>query len=479
MKTIKQKISSLPLGVKASVCYVICNILQSGVKFISLPVFSRLLSTSEMGQVTLYTSWLNVVFIFATLSLGRANGVYYVAMSKYPNDKDTFTSAMYGLNIICCLSVFLFVLIIRSVFGDWMGIGISFYIPMFMELIGEGIVLIYSLYLRLQYRFGLLMLVTAIYSAGNVVISLLFILFRVFPFSGAAVRICTGAAVSLSVGIIIVLFQKNRTKLYHRDYWKYAFLFNIQLIPHYLSGVILVQSDRIMIGKMIGKETAAIYNVAYIVSVAVQLLTQALINYINPWMYQKIRDGRSKEVSKNVNFIFILVGLLVCTVSLIAPELYRVLFPPEYYEALDIIPVISASVLWSFIYSIFTGIELYYEGNRYVSAASCSGALVNIVLNFLLIPVFGYKVAAYTTLIGNIVYCLVHYLFASKLIKERGNNFTYKFKYNFITGSIFTMVSLGTILLYPFMKVRFASVVLVAGILFHYRRYLLGIIQKR
>ena len=47
----------------------------------------------------------------------------------------------------------------------------------------------------------------------------------------------------------------------------------------------------------------------------------------------------------------------------------------------------------------------YFEENSYLVKGSILSAVLNIVLNFLLIPVFGYVVAGYTTLFSYIVFC--------------------------------------------------------------------------
>ena len=58
----------------------------------------------------------------------------------------------------------------------------------------------------------------------------------------------------------------NGKKYIQKKYWKYALAFNIPLIPHYLSNYVLSQSDRVMIGKMVGNDKAALYSVAYTIS---------------------------------------------------------------------------------------------------------------------------------------------------------------------------------------------------------------------
>ena len=54
----KIKDKMLPVEVKASTAYTICSILQRSLSFITLPLFTRLLTTEEYGQSTVYNSWM-------------------------------------------------------------------------------------------------------------------------------------------------------------------------------------------------------------------------------------------------------------------------------------------------------------------------------------------------------------------------------------------------------------------------------------
>ena len=67
-----KKIKSIISGskeVKASSAYVICSVLQRCLTFITLPLFTRILTTDEYGISTVYTSTMAVVIIFTTLNL--------------------------------------------------------------------------------------------------------------------------------------------------------------------------------------------------------------------------------------------------------------------------------------------------------------------------------------------------------------------------------------------------------------------------
>ena len=65
-ETVKEKWNKTPLEAKVSISYAICSILQQSISFITLPLFTRLLSTEQYGHVTVYGSWSSLLSIFLT-----------------------------------------------------------------------------------------------------------------------------------------------------------------------------------------------------------------------------------------------------------------------------------------------------------------------------------------------------------------------------------------------------------------------------
>ena len=61
-------------------------------------------------------------------------------------------------------------------------------------------------------------------------------------------------------------------------------------------------------------------------------------------------------------------------------------------------------------------VEFVYEKNKYIFPITLLGALINIGLNYLMIPFFGYKVAAYTTFVGYLIIAISHYVVSRRII---------------------------------------------------------------
>ena len=127
MAKFKKKFRQIPLTVKVSMSYAICSILQKCLSFITLPLFTRLLTTEQYGQYTIYSSWSGILMIFLTLNL--AYGSFQTAMAKYDDRRNEYISSIQG---ICLLLSAIFLIVYLPFRKQW---NILFELPTFFVLL--------------------------------------------------------------------------------------------------------------------------------------------------------------------------------------------------------------------------------------------------------------------------------------------------------------------------------------------------------
>ena len=86
---------------KTSFAYTICNILQKSISFLTLPLFTRLLTTEQYGQYGIYTTWSAIFTILITLNLSF--GTFDRAMIKFEDKRDKYVSSIHI--IVLALSI--------------------------------------------------------------------------------------------------------------------------------------------------------------------------------------------------------------------------------------------------------------------------------------------------------------------------------------------------------------------------------------
>ena len=463
MKKILNKYYAIPLPAKSTIWFLITDILQKVISFITIPLFTRLLTTEEFGQVTIYQSWISIITIFATLSLW--GGVFNNGMLKFEEDRERFLSSLQGLSTTITMILLIVSLLFKDIIIKIINIPSYLIILMFFQINFSTPINLWAAKQKYEFTYKKLVITTLILILSNPIAGLVF----VFISSNRGIaRIVSIAAVQIIVGLVLyirnIIFGKS---FFEKKYWEFALSFNLPLIPHYLSQTILNHSDRIMINNLVGADKAGIYSIAYSVGMLFLFIVTSINSAFIPWTYRQLKSKSYNKVGKLSYFILILISAVVFLLISFAPEIISIMAPPEYQEAIWIVPPIALSIYFIFLYGIFVNIEFYYEENKFIMFASVIVAILNILLNIVFIPLFGYMAAGYTTLICYILYSLSHYVFMNKvLLKYNINDRIYFINKIVLLSVILISSSFLITLTYEMLLIRFLIVMIVVTAFF-------------
>ena len=380
-KGLLAKYNQLPVAVRATLWSMICGVLQKAVSLITTPIFTRLLSTAQYGQYTTYNSWLNIFTMVCSFNLSSA--VYNKGLTKYGSDRDGYMSSMLGTTTFITLAVMLLYLPLRNIINGVTELTTPIQLLMFVEILFYQSFSFWTVRQRYDFRYRSVVAATLLNVLLNAVIGIVVV--SLTEDKGIS-RIISCALVNLAVGIVIYIhvFAKGK-KFFTFDYAKFALLFNIPLIPHFLSTYILDQADRIMIQKMCGYDFVGIYGVAYSIGLVMKIVTNSFNQSMAPWVYQKLDEKDYDSIKKKTTPIMLFVATVLIAFAAVVPEAMKVLAAESYQEAIYIIPSVAASTFFTLMYTWFSNVEFYYDANKFTMVMSCAGALANIVLNYIFI----------------------------------------------------------------------------------------------
>lgn len=453
------KYKTLSAPVKASLWFTICSVLQKGITLMSTPIFTRLLTTEQYGVYSVYQSWYSIISIFATLNLSA--GVLFNGLTKFKDDRDRLISSFMGLSSTVTFGLFLIYICALDFWNNLFNMSTLFMSAMFIELLVVPAYAFWAVKQRYDYKYKTIIILTLLVALGSPVLGIISVLATEYK---AEARVLSYVSIQIIQGLFFYIYNMSKgKKFYVKEYWKYALKFNLPLIPHYLSMTLLNQADRIMIANMIGKDAAAIYSVAYQISMMMTIVTNAINNSFVPYTYKQMKERKYGDLKRVSNLLIIMIGIACIIAMIFGPEVIRFFAAKEYYNAIWIIPPVAASVYFIFLYSLFANIEFYYEKTKYVMIASCGGAVINIILNFILIPIFGYFAAGYTTLFCYILFSFAHFYFYIKILRGKQVEEIYNRKFIILFSSVLIIAMLCIPLLYTHMIIRYT---LVVGIIF-------------
>ena len=447
-----KKYKSLPVQVKASLWFFICSFLQKGISTITTPIFTRLLNTAEYGQYNVFNSWFGIISIFVALRLSM--GVYAQGLVKFEEERDRFSSSLQGLTLTLCCSWTIVYIVFHNYINSLLKLTTVQMLALLLMVWSSAVFEFWAAEKRVTYNYKSLVFLTLIVSLAKPIVEIIFVLHAE---DKVTARILGLALVEL-VGYCFLFFdQMQRGKQFFSSrFWIYALKFNLPLIPHYLSMTVLNNSDRIMIGSMIGESKAGIYSLAYSIAMIMTLINTSLSSTISPWMYQKIKANRVQDISKIAYITLLIIAIANIILIAFAPEAVTLFAPKDYHDAIYCVPPVALSVFFMFMYDLFAKFEFYYEKTQYIMVASMAGAITNIVLNYICIKTFGYIAAAYTTLVCYILFDIMHYKFMRRVCKEHLNNVkVYNVKIIVMMSITFATLGFAYLATYKYIAARY------------------------
>lgn len=448
---------------KATCIFLFCTILQKAISIISTPIFTRLMDTKEYGEFTIYQSWLSLFAIFTTFRLDY--DVFNKGMSKY-EDKDAYVSTLQILTSVFTLVWFIFFLIFNKRISSFVGLPSLVIIAIFLELFFMSPIAFWTLRERYEFRYKKVAALTITTTVLNILLGVFFVF--IAEDKGIA-RILSCIVIQVVFGVFFYIVNVRKSdKIFVVEYAKFALLFNIPLIPHYLSAYILNAVDKIMIQKIVGIPQAGIYGVVYSAGLVMTMITSAINNALIPWQYQSLQCGNMLGIKKCVNKIMVGLTFVLTVFVVLAPEFMRLFSSDIYYEGVYVIPPVAISVFFVFLYNLVCNAEFYYDKNKFTMIASSVAAIMNIILNFIFINWFSYIAAGYTTLFCYITVAWSHVLYANKIAKKESGNVIYDVKILIVFTAYMVALCVVATTIYKYIILRYFIVVLgiCIGILF-------------
>lgn len=176
---------------------------------------------------------------------------------------------------------------------------------------------------------------------------------------------------------------------------KYYILSNMMI-------TIFANTDKIMIKLMIDDTAAGLYSAGVACAGITGFVFSAIIDSFRPLIFE-CKGTKNENYEKNVSRLYCIVTYLSLLQSLFmtifASIIVKILYGEEYSEASDVLRVIVWYTTFSYFGSVRNIWMLAENKQKYLWVINLSGALLNVILNFALIPIIGIIGAALASLV--------------------------------------------------------------------------------
>lgn len=392
---------------------ILSTVVLKGSAFFTGMLFARLLGGSGYGSLKLYNISVSIVTILFSLqtqtTLANARVEYPEEAQKgYQSSAMTLSVLFFGM---CTGIVLLFLRPVSSL----LNLTPVLIFLMLFQAFGNFCVEFLNKKNVYEFRAGWNMILSLVMTL--VPLALAVVLILQMPYETRYVgRVIAN---SLSYGVVgtvvcIGILLRGKT-FYCREYWKFCLVLALPAVFHNLSDLILNQMDSLMLNALMNTAAVGYYGNAWGFANFLFILFQALNNIWCAYFFEDMKTGgRESLLEKSRNFLEVFT-ILACGFMLLAPEVYHVYAPKEFWVATMVIPLFTAAYYVNFLCTFPVNFEYYHKKPKAVAVITVSSSLMNLVLNFVFIKTIGMAGAAVATLASHGLQLVLHHVYSRRL----------------------------------------------------------------
>ena len=401
--------------IKGSAILIASNMIIKGINFFLLPLYTKYLTPEMMGISDSISNFTAILFPLLVMGLDSAFSAFYFDKHNEHHHHKVMNTIRFTMLIASLIPVLLAAAskpISKMLFEDG-----EYYILVAVSLISVSFNLWhlpFSLLARMRNRMTLFALVNTVASLAMIFLNVFFL---TAMHMGVYSLILSTACVQLLQFLMYRILMRERLDpgAYDSDLLKRMLTFSLPLIPNALATWVLALSDRYIILHYCGANEVGLYGVAARFAAAVSLVANGIYMSYTTYAYDKKGDADDRQnYSRILNaFVYAIMGVCV-TVSLFAREIIDIMADARYADtAVLIAPILFGQLFYGI--NTLVGYAITFEKkSKYILLITTSGAVSNVVLNFIFVPGNGALAASYTTLASYMLMVVLTYYYAQK-----------------------------------------------------------------
>ena len=472
MKKKYRRLEGIGQGTKASVALFFAMVVTKGIAYITTPLYTRLLTEEEYGQTSVFFTCESLFGIVTMFCL--AYGVFNNGMLDYPEHRDEYSFSMLILSNIITVCTFGPLLLFYPLLRQWIGLDWPLMLLMGAVFLLQPAYNFWTSRQRYELRYKTTVFWTIVSAVLSPAVAVLCI--RHAEAGNRLYARIFGAEIALIViyiGFYVYLAVRAGGKV-DVKYWRIAILFNLPLIPHYLSANLLSGSDKLMISLLVSDAATAHYSVAYSVASAASTVWSAVNASLIPYTYEKCKTKNYTAIAKVSEPLLLMIAAICLVVIVMAPEVVSIMATSGYRAAIYVIPPVVGGVFFQVQYFIYANIVYYYKKPKYIMYASVISSALNIALNYYFIRKYGYFAAGYTTLVCYIVQASIDYLAMKHVVGEQ----VYNMRFLGCLSLAVLFVALTSNMLYDYVIIRYVILATLLALVIHNRNKVFGMLRS-
>lgn len=393
-----------------TIIFAIGNILVKLISFFLMPLYTSILTIDEYGVAELLNNSIEIVLPIVTLCIIEA-------LYRFSIDKKVDHSTIFINSLVVIVAGDIIVLI---------GSLICFFAFQYKDAVYFLLLFVTTTFYKLTTQFSRGLGHVKRYAFYGVLNSLLLLssnIILLFIFKGGVNEYLLSFSIGYGVSGCIAMLLSNeyryiKVEKFDKKKLKEMLNYSLPNIPNMLSWWVNSLSDRYIVLLYWGTQITGLYTAASKLPAMINLVSSI---FQQAWQYSAVKEIESKDNSEFYTNIFrgySYVCIIACSFLLTMNKLIcRLLLKENFYDAWKYVPLLLLAATFGCIAIYFETFYNAVKKNKMVMMSTVSGAVVNLMLNFLLIPRFGAIGAAIATMFSYLIIMIIRMIDVNRFIE--------------------------------------------------------------
>ena len=400
---------------KQTAIYGLATVLPRMLSFLLVRLYTGILPTAEYGEVSIVLSWMVFFNVFLSYGMETAFFRFYNTEKDKQNVVATTSITLFWSSIF-----FLFVaLIFRNALADWANVAVQYITYSIWILVLDALVIVPFSKLRATQR----PIRYAVIKIGNVMVNLLLNLFFLLLLPKLAEAnpnsfignvyvenfeigyiFVSNLLASLLTFIVLSPNYLSLNRKFDKDLWLKMMQYGLPILVAGIAFAVNEHFDKILLGywlpENIAKTEVGAYSACYKLGLFMVLFATAFRLGIEPFFFSHSGNEKAPQTYAMITKYFVILGSLILLGVIVFADVLKFLLldNTSYWEAMKVVPLI---ILANFFLGIYNNLSVWYkltDKTKIGAYISIVGAIITLVLNFLLIPTWSYYGSAIATI---------------------------------------------------------------------------------
>jgi O-antigen/teichoic acid export membrane protein len=371
------------------------------ISFLLLPIFTRVLSPSQYGQLSIALSAYAVAIVTFTFGFELAIFRGAVHLADDPDARNRFVRSIWTFLLVAPLVVAITVTAVIAPFlwnSPVLSVGEVGLAMLAASLTVSGTTLPFVL-LRVDRRLRDFIIVNAVATVTTVGLELLLVAALRTGVTGWLVALSLGSAATLVVSMVIVPYRRPRP--FDTTVVRDTLHRSLPVMPHFTALWSLQLADRVLLAALVTTASVGVYSLASNMATPLFVLVVGVNQALMPIYARAGKRGTTTNLRSLIELQVAVVSILSLACALLAPVVINVFLNPRYRSASDLTSWIVLGYAFVGLYSIpMNGVTLTHGRSRRIWIVSIAAAVVNLGLIYLLVPHSGLVAAAIASAAG-------------------------------------------------------------------------------